>query len=80
MPNSIRSNVMRLLVFTLPILVFAGTAGAGHPMDRTAGSGTSLISGLHGRLLGVDADLACRRAASARLRKVKLEGPVSMSH
>jgi hypothetical protein len=52
----------------------------GHPMDRTAGAGTSFVPGLHGRLLGVDADLACRRAARARPAESQTGGPVSMGH
>src|SRR6516165_7141246 len=34
-------------------------------MDRPAGPGPGLVPGLHGRLLGADADLAVRRAARA---------------
>ena len=45
-------------------LACAGAA-AGHQLDRTAGAGAGVFPGLHGRLLGADADLACRRAARA---------------
>lgn len=35
-------------------------------MDRAAGAGTGLVPGLHGCLLGADADLARRRPARAQ--------------
>jgi hypothetical protein len=34
-------------------------------MDRTAGADPGVVPGLHGRLLGADADLVCGRAAGA---------------
>ena len=52
-------------LFRGPGQLAAPGAAAGHPMDRTAGAGTGLVPGLHGCLLGADADLARRRAARA---------------
>src|SRR6202042_2012397 len=38
-------------------------ATAGDCLDRAAGADAGIVPRLHGRLLGADADLACRRAA-----------------
>jgi MFS transporter, DHA2 family, multidrug resistance protein len=78
-PSSIQyqDTLHRVTVRRAGQLTSAGAA-AGRPMDRTAGTGTGLVPGLHGCLLGADADLARRRAARAHLRKVKLGGPVSI--
>jgi hypothetical protein len=56
-------------------------ASAGHPMDRTAGAGASLVPGLYGRVLVADADLARRRAARVDLaqgqaRRRRSRGPL----
>ncbi len=40
-------------------------APAGHRLDRTAGADAGVVPGVHGRLLGSDADLAWRCAARA---------------
>jgi hypothetical protein len=40
-------------------------ARSGHPVDRSAGAGTGVVSGLYGCVLGAHADLACGRAARA---------------
>src|SRR5262249_25920810 len=42
-------------------------AATGHPMDWTAGADAGVVPGLHGRLLGPDADRAFGRAARACL-------------
>src|SRR6516164_794718 len=51
-------------------------------MDRSAGAVTGVVPGLHGRLLGFDADLAVRRAARAcpaqgQARWPRPHGPLS---
>src|SRR5262249_44981311 len=41
-------------------------AATGYSLDRTAGTDAGVIPGLHGRLLGANADLPCGRTAGAR--------------